>query len=734
MRIRSRLFLLVIAILIPASLGAGLGIYYVYDKQREFYEQSIQELTRAMALLLDKEMDARVRTLRPLASSPTITDNNLPGFYRFASEVAVNWDTTIVLSDTSGQQILNTRSPYGTGNLPKITPSLTELRREFGPQAALISDVYFAPIGKQHSFAVQIPVIRKGRLLYYLSMGTFTSQLQALLDEQSLPPGWIATVLDRQGVVAARSQNSDKFVGHTADATLRKKIGLLGEGTNHGVTLDGVPVMAFFSRAPKSEWSVVLSVPQSALQKPPIQASYFVAGIALLLLGLGIAAAAMVARRTAKAMEDLRQTAIDMGEGRRVARQSSGVLEIDAVGMEMARAHEQIRTAKVELEERVAEAVSTAKQSQKALMQSQKLEALGRLTGGIAHDFNNIMQTLTTGLQLALLGSPDSRARQRLETCQRAVQRATQLTRQLMAFGRVQDATRETMALPKKLEEIRPLLAGALGSNIKLEFDIAEDVWPITVDPLQLELALLNVTINARDAMPKGGVITVALMNTTSAPANSELAAGDYVRLSVADNGDGMAADVLAKALDPFFTTKSVGQGSGMGLSQAYGFAKQADGTLTIESKPGEGTTVTFYIPRAHTASTESPIGASACPPAKLTGSGRLLFVEDDQLVAAVVAPALQAAGFNVLQADTADKAAELLAAQGPFDLVFSDVVMPGALSGFDLAELVVTRYPQIRIVLATGYSGHQRSLPGVEVLAKPYKVEDAVALLCSRR
>ncbi|MGV3742009.1 MAG: ATP-binding protein [Burkholderiaceae bacterium] len=734
MRIRSRLLILVVSLLLPFLVGAVLGIYYIYEKQHTSYRESIRDLSRAMALLLDKEMAARVRTLQTLAASPMIADNNFQGFYRFADQVASNWHNVVVLTDLSGQQFLNTRTPYGTKDLPRSNPELLSLRKKIGPKATLISDVYFAPIGKSHSFAVQVPVERDGQVQYYLSMGAFTSRLQRLLQEQKLPSGWIATILDRKGVVAARTHEPEKFVGAIADAGLRRKIAAETEGTNDGSTLDGIPVTAFFSRAPQSEWTIVVSVPQEALNGPALQATMLVSVIALLLLGGGAAAAILIARKTARPMEELRQVAVEMGKGELVARPSSGVLEIDAVSMEMARASEQIRSARAELENRVADAVAAAERSQKALLQSQKLEALGRLTGGIAHDFNNVMQTLTTGLQVALYSVTEPRVTRALEACQRAVERAADLTRQLMAFGRVQDAHLETLDLARHIEDVRPLLKGALRSDIEMLVDIVDDPWPVTVDPMQLELALLNVTINAAHAMQTGGLLKIQVRNTVVEEAGSELAAGDYVQLVVSDSGHGMTPEVLSKALDPFFTTKAVGQGPGLGLPQAYGLAKQMGGTLILESHLGRGTSISFYLPRAKTPlSGKTPMQPQASARMAKPGS-RLLFVEDDALVSAVVVPALRLAGFDVHEAANGEDALELFMNKGPFDAVFSDIVMPGRISGIDLATQILQKHPDARVVLATGYSERRVTLPGVEILAKPYKVADILELLSAAR
>ncbi|WP_019143118.1 hybrid sensor histidine kinase/response regulator [Noviherbaspirillum massiliense] len=730
MRIRSRLLILVFAILIPSVLGAALAIYYVYAEQQKSYRESIQELTNAMSLTLDKEMSGRISILQTLANAPSLTANDVPTFYRYALEVASHADAVVILSDQAGHQVFNTRVALGTENLPSINTSLLTLRQQHGPHVPLVSDVYYAPLGKNHSFAIQVPVVREGRILYYLQMSSFVRNLQRLFEQQKMPSGWIATILDRQGMVAARSQEADKFVGAIADASLRTKIAASPTGTNEGTTLNGIPVTAFYSRTPTFNWSVVVSVPSETLLRPARNAAALVAAIALALLGLGMAAALVTARKTAKSMEELRMAAAALGQGNTIAGLASGVTEIDAVSKEMAHASEHIRNAKIELEHRVADAVATAERSQKALVQSQKLEALGRLTGGIAHDFNNVMQTLTTGLQLLLFTVTEPRLKATIEVCERAVERAVELTRQLMVFGRVQDAHLAVVDLVRQVEEIKPLLVGGLRNNIELRFDVGPDLWPVSIDPSQFDLAMLNVVINARDAMPDGGSIVIRMHNFPLAESMGELVAGDYVQISVIDTGQGMRQEVLSKALDPFFTTKPLGKGSGMGLPQAYGFAKQSAGNLTLHSKPGEGTTVIFYLPRAHGAVEPSPGPHKTAMPRSLETGSRLLFVEDDPLVATVVIPALKEAGFEVQEAKNGEDALAKIKRDGPFDVVFSDVVMPGPVSGIDLAEYITRHDSRTRVVLATGYSDQRINLRGVEILAKPYDVQEAVEIL----
>ncbi|WP_019142584.1 hybrid sensor histidine kinase/response regulator [Noviherbaspirillum massiliense] len=727
MRLRSRLLILITIVLLPTVLGAVFAISYVYQEQQKAYRRSIQELARAMAIVLDKEIRERESLLKLLAASPALKTGDLESFYVHATALASSWDTTIILSDLSGQQLLNTRVPLGTKDLPHSRP-LMPLRERLGPEASVVSDVYFAPIGKSHSFAMQIPVKINGELKYYLAIGSFTSHLQDVFKGQQMMPGWVTAIIDRNGTVAARSHEPEKFVGKQVSPGLRNAFAQQNEGFYEGTGLTGIPVTAFFSRAPTAGWGFVVAVPRAQLQQTAVHAMLLMSGVFILMLILAIAAAVLVGRKIAKPMESLRRAAGRMGQGEAVAARQTGILEIDSVNLEMARASEQIRNTRAELEHRVAEAVAAAERSHRALLQGQKLEALGRLTGGIAHDFNNVLQTLTTGLQVVLMRSQEPGVRKAIESCQRAVQRAAELVRQLMAFGRVQEAHLSTIDLGRQIEEILPMLKSGLRSDIDLQVEVEAGLWPVTIDALLFELAMLNLTINARDAMASGGMLRIAMCNRALDQLPDNLPPGDYVQIAVADTGAGMEEEVLGRALEPYFTTKKLGHGSGMGLSQVYGFVKQAGGALSIDSDPGKGTVVTLYLPRAAACVATAPSSQARLVPGPV--SGKVLLVEDDPLVSVVVRPALEAAGLDVRVAMNGDEALAILAGNESFDVVFSDVVMPGMTSGIELAHLIREQHPDTAIVLATGYSEQRISLPHVRVLAKPYETADVVQVL----
>jgi signal transduction histidine kinase/CheY-like chemotaxis protein len=405
----------------------------------------------------------------------------------------------------------------------------------------------------------------------------------------------------------------------------------------------------------------------------------------------------------------------------------------------MAEASRQIRRAQAELEQRVAEAVAATEHAQAAMMRGQKLEALGRLTGGIAHEFNNLLQTLTTALQLAALTSTQPKVQSLIETCKRTIVRATALTGQLGSFGRVQDARLMTVEPCEQLRNAVQLIRNVLRQGIALELECADHLWPVTIDPLQFDLALLNLAINARDAMPGGGRLTIGARNCVLEPAPGRggggsggagggAGGGDYVLVTVTDTGTGMTPEVLAHALDPFFTTKEPGKGTGLGLAQAYAFATQSHGSLALSSTPGQGTTVELRLPRSTLPLSPQPgrTGEHAGPPA----SGRVLFVEDDALVRETVVRGLEESGFEVLTAASGDQALAMIEAGLEIEVVFSDIVMPGKLSGIDLAAILRERRPNLPVVLATGYTDQRATVPGVQVLAKPYQIGQLVELL----
>ncbi|MBT4427683.1 MAG: PAS domain S-box protein [Rhodospirillaceae bacterium] len=371
------------------------------------------------------------------------------------------------------------------------------------------------------------------------------------------------------------------------------------------------------------------------------------------------------------------------------------------------------------------------------LHQAQKMEAIGQLTGGVAHDFNNLLTVISGNLWL--IGDMDNLPDGLSELTGRALQaveRGAGLTQRLLAFSRSQTLSPSVVDLNKLIEGMRDMLSRTLGEHIDIRVHKGADLWPSRVDVNQLENVILNLAINARDAMPQAGTVIFRTSNIKVGyqriMRERGIAAGDYVLMTVSDTGAGMSAEVLERAFEPFFSTKAADKGTGLGLSMIYGFAKQSGGDVTIHSELGAGTTVELYLPRSHGAAEQIPQSAddnydNAYPPAK---GERILVVEDNPDVRLLTVAVLRKLGYEVLEAEDADSALALFAGNAAIDLLLSDVVLPGEMNGPALAREVLRQNPDIKILHMTGYAegafdNDLSSEPEVAVLSKPYKKKD---------
>jgi PAS domain S-box-containing protein len=360
------------------------------------------------------------------------------------------------------------------------------------------------------------------------------------------------------------------------------------------------------------------------------------------------------------------------------------------------------------------EAQLKLEQIQKHLAESQKLDALGQLTGGVAHDFNNLLMIVSGNINTLKKGIGDNIRLQRAVTAiEAAVKRGASLTSQLLTFARRQSVNPQPVDVAERIEAIREVLDTGVGSGVELAFDIASDVWPIAVDISEFETALVNIVINARDAMPAGGTIAIGARNSAATDDT-----GDCVAISVEDTGSGIPPDVLSKIFDPFFTTKPVGKGTGLGLSQVHGFAHQAGGTVRVESELGKGTKVTVLLLREKvqpSVRVDNAVDAG--------GSGTVLLVEDNPDVASVSCNLLEQLGYTVRRASDAETALREVERDG-IDLVFSDIVMPGKMDGLGLAHRLKEIRPDLPVLLATGYSDAAANVRGnFPILRKPYEI-----------
>jgi two-component system, NtrC family, sensor kinase len=364
--------------------------------------------------------------------------------------------------------------------------------------------------------------------------------------------------------------------------------------------------------------------------------------------------------------------------------------------------------------------------AEQALRQSQKMEAVGQLTGGVAHDFNNLLTIIIGNLGIAKRGVVEARAERALNNALVGAERAAQLTQRLLAFSRRQPLNPRVLDVDKLIVSISDLLTRTLGENISLETIGAAGLWKIEVDASELESALLNLALNARDAMPEGGKLTIetsnAYLDDEYCRHHEGIAPGQYVLVAITDSGAGMSAETIDRAFEPFFTTKEAGKGTGLGLSQVYGFMKQSGGHVRIYSEPGEGTTIKLYLPRRD--GDEATISGDDHTNSELGRGETILVVEDDDGVRQYAAEILRDLNYQVIEAKDSATALRLLDAEKKFDLLLTDVVLPGK-NGRELATEVEQRRPGTKIIFMTGYSRnaivhHGRLDPGTELIPKP--------------
>jgi PAS domain S-box-containing protein len=368
------------------------------------------------------------------------------------------------------------------------------------------------------------------------------------------------------------------------------------------------------------------------------------------------------------------------------------------------------------------------------LRQAQKMEAIGNLTGGIAHDFNNLLTIIIGNIDIAAaMMKGNSKAAVLIEEALTACLRGADLTRQLLAFGRRQTLKPEPVDVNRLVRGMVKLLTRTLGENIQIKLIEEKAPWPVLIDAAQLDSAIVNLAVNARDAMPNGGKLTIETANVltdeTFAEAHPGFAVGDYVVVSVTDTGTGMPPDVVSRIFEPFFTTKEIGKGTGLGLAMVYGFVNQSGGQVTVYSEVGTGTTFRLYLPRAARAATGSGKAETSLERRRSTGSENILVVEDNDGVRQLVERQLDQLGYRVQSVSDAAEAVALIEKADGIDVVFSDVVMPGEMNGIDLADEIARRWPKIKVLLTSGFPeaaiGRSATRPTARILSKPYRTED---------
>ena len=673
---RRPFLLLVLAAFVPlAALSVALGIATLRAEQHAI-ERDALERVRVLSSAIARDLAAQLDVLRVLAQSrdfdgPVSQDS----FAELAARVKREMPAWRALRLTDPQMQVVADAPMDPDALGASQGRIidTESHQDaVATKTPVIGKVVYGPRGR-HAFAVRAPVVRDGAVKYVISAVISPDSLRERFLVPGLPDEWVATAIDGAGNIAARSTGHDTLIGEPASANARAARQRGGEGIYEGLTLEGIRTLSAYHMLPVGNWSVHIGVPADVMMAPVRRS--------LWMIGAGLAATLLLAGTFLWLL--MREI--------RLRRQ-------EEFGLEGAR----------------------------------RLEALGRMTGGVAHDFNNLLMIVQGGAEGIKRRMTDpARLRSYADAILTAVQRGQALTRQLLAFAQRSTHEPESFRIQDRAAELNELLSRSVRQNIDVRLSFPANTWPMHADPDAFDVALINLAVNASDAMPAGGPLLVSAMNillNRGREGNPGLE-GAFVALTVSDKGSGIPPEHVGHIFEPFFTTKPKGKGTGLGLSQVYGFAQQSGGAVTVKSRPGEGTTFTLFLPRALEV-TDTARPPTSTPTA--SDKGRILLVEDDPSVAQVTADMLMDAGYEVTPIETASSALDLLHAGRSFDAILSDIVMVEGISGLDLARRVREEWPQMPVVLMTGFSEALTGAQFVEVpvVFKPFTQEEILAAL----
>jgi signal transduction histidine kinase len=731
--VQTRLTMLTLATVLPLVAVGGVAIIRAVDDQKVRVEQDVARTVDGLLGDIDRQIIAIEAELQVLAVSPSLQSDDLYPFYQQMYAALPLQGSAIVLLDTKGQQLLSTSRPFGT---PLPRASNTEMsERVVATGKPQVSDLVMGAVLHRPLVAVGVPVFHNGKVVHVLIMALGSEILSKLLHQPDLSPDWVVAIFDRKGIIVARNRELDRFLGKPAAPIIREAIGRPIENWIPNVTSEGIRVYSTYRRSALTGWTVAIGVPRGFVDTPRRRAQLLAFGGGGAVLALSLFLAWWMAQAIRRPIEALTAATKAVASGVPIGELNGGVRELDQVGdalrataTALARHREQLEgTVALRTEELRAE-TEARKQAEATLLQSQKMEAIGQLTGGVAHDFNNLLTIASGSLEMLGARISDERSLYLLRNAQDAMSRGARLTTSLLAFARKQILEPVLANLNSVIAEMDEMLRRSLGPSVEIRYAFASELWPVQIDLGQIETALLNIAINARDAMPGGGILLFETANISD-PLAEEVADRDCVLVSVHDTGTGMSPDVVERAFEPFFTTKEVGRGTGLGLSMVFGVVRQSGGAVHLRSELGKGTTVLIYLPRATEATL--PAARSAVSAGVQSGAGaHILVVDDDAAVRWVTVECLREAGYRVAEADNGRAALGLLARNDPCDLVVMDHVMPG-ISGQDTVRLARRARPELKVLYLSGYAAWGE--PGGDLwLQKPFKTQ-ALAEAVSR-
>jgi signal transduction histidine kinase/CheY-like chemotaxis protein len=661
---RRSLIALGVAAMLPTVVFAAVSVFYLLRAERERVTNATVARSEVVMALVDAQLQRHLAALDALSSSIYFDTKDWAEFYwRVQRLLADNplWESIVLIDAARSEEIFDLRRPLGE---PAPIDGVHErgLQRLLSAGTPLVGDI------ESHEHPVvwlYVPARVDGKITHLIAASLKVSPFQNTLSAYAAP-GTTAAIVDADGDFVARTLDYDERVGTPATRYVRDAIRNGRGGLYIGTTYEGLKNYTAYSVSPSSGWSTHLAVASGSIDTPT-RWSFVAAGIAALGgLMLGGFLIVLVLR--------------DIAERRR---------------------------------------------AEEMLRQSQKMEAIGQLTGGIAHDFNNLLTAVIGNLDMIRTRAAGNDRLQRMaDNALEAARKGAKLASQLLAFSRSQRMNVGPVDLAQLLGGMNGLLAQSVGPAVRVDVRIDEDARFVVSDENQLELALLNLAVNARDAMPEGGTLTIKARHVQDAERRLP-----HVELAVTDTGSGMTDEVRARAIEPFYTTKPTGQGTGLGLSQVYAVARESGGTLTIDSEPGRGTTVSMLLPAGAPPVVRTDDSAqvpTTVPGAQLREQRRVLVVDDDKLVRRFMSESLRSLQYHVTEAEGGAQALAIMESQR-FDLLVVDFAMPG-MNGAEAARTAQERQPGIKVLMVSGYADSavvEAALGTARQLRKPFDLAE---------